>query len=157
MKKGNKNRILEIMKEQKATVVFVTSDDQFFISKNHAQNHAVRKHGKLRDKPLKIEEVTAADVSIEPETSELAKEKLQGKYDELFEKHENAVNFTEGKQAAFDITKKEAEEAKGTDKEAEKNEAEKKAGIVLKGSKTKAENLAEALKEIETAIEEFED
>ena len=155
----DKNKAKEVMKFNKVEKLYHTSDGMFFIEKNSAQNHAIKEHGAKREKALKVEIVTASSLGLEgakksKDTSKITKEELQKQYDELFEKYENAEASVKEKGIAFNTAKQEAAKAKGTDKEAEMSELEKKSGAVLKSATTKKDNLFVALEELEAKLED---
>lgn len=68
MKKDQKETAKEIMKKNKVNKLYMTSDGQFFLTDNPAQNHALKEHGKARVTKLKVTEVTEAMLAETPKT-----------------------------------------------------------------------------------------
>jgi len=159
MENKYKNKAIELMKHNKVDKLYYASDGNFFIDENSANNHALREHGAKRKKALKVEIVKLSDLTEvdEPDNSEPTKEELQAKYDELFEKYEKAEKLKIEKTEALKLAEQELEKAKGTESEAENIELVKKANTAFKTAETKANNLASALEDVETTIENFED
>lgn len=153
----DKNKVKGIMKFNEVEKLFGTSDGEFFIDKNSAQNHALRLHGTKREKALNVFTVTAEEVGVTVESYEPTKEELNKEYDELFARYEKAETSVKEKDLAFKEATKKVEDAKGTDKEDAMIELVKKARTALKTVTTKKDNIFANLEKVEAKIEKFED
>jgi len=143
MKKQYTKKAIELMEFNKVDKLYHTSDGEFFLTENSANNHALREHGKMRKTALKVEEVKAEQLGLKKETgASKSKEELEAEYDILFEKTEKA-------KAAFEKAEELAKAAKGSDKE---KETEKQ----LKEAEKELKKLTGELEKIEKAIENAE-
>jgi len=66
MNKAQKHEAQSIMKHNKVNKLFMTSDGQFFLVENSANNHAKKEHGNPRKKNLGLTKVTE-DMLIDKE------------------------------------------------------------------------------------------
>lgn len=80
MTNKEKKEIQELLKLNRTDKLWKTEDGVYFLNENSAKNHALREHGKMREKSLKVALITADN--LPDESSDLGKEKpLEGKAD----------------------------------------------------------------------------
>ena len=71
MTSKQKKEVQELFKLNRTDKLWMTEDGIYFLNENSAKNRALREHGKMREKALKVTAFTAGDLSDEKqETTE---------------------------------------------------------------------------------------
>ena len=155
MKKEILNKAAEIMKHNKVDKLYHTSDGQFFLDENSANNHAIRIHGAKRDKKLNVSEIKASDVGLEIPKTEKTAEDLMKEFEVLSAEKDKAVKDLLTKKEAKVSAERDLKEAKEKQKP-EKEEALKKAEAALNEAEEKVNELDERLANLEEEIDKTE-
>jgi len=148
-----KNKAAELMKHNKVEKLYLTSDGNFFLTKNAANNHALREHGKIREKALKVSAVKASDVGLADDTKSV--DELMKEYEVLSEKKDAAVKEMLAKKEAKVFAEKDLKDANKEQKEA-KEKSLKDAETAFKEAEKAVEKLNESLEKLEEEIDKTE-